>query len=619
MNIIINGKKAVLKKNVSFDLISENRLFLGRDSYTLAIAFPLKGCQANIDIFGYINRFDVSKDNVHFECAITDGEIALVGILSVVKVSETEVECQFSEGRCAQTVTDPNKEIYISELDLGKSLITDPSEVTPAQAWRSIDDGANEVALPWVNEKYPEAANNWVVPSYSSYSWDTSIDKLSWQPYLIVIAKRICESIGYSYDFSEWEASPLRFLIICNTFPGSWDMPEYANVLPKWTVSEFFEKLELFMMCEFDFDHRNKAVTMRFSKNVIQSIEPVKIDSVVDAFDMEVSQDDLSSCNYIAAKRLAYKESSAEIFKYYSCDWFVKNNTVVKRYDTLKELIEANKRKDAYSNNQLSRVYWGEAMGAPWGSRVTTLRALMYATDVDTYFVFRSIGTEQISENRYTQVYVLQPVNIFGSGKVDNDNTEEIEFVPVPIADTYIDKNDDKGYMMFLTPPDFSEDVSSEGGKRPSAGTAEDSRSEINQPAPAKAIESGEKDTSSNRYDEIYVGFWNNTVPEPGKTPYPIIDGLIVSQNWNYREIPGFSMRLYGCYGGNVSLLDELPKINPLQKFKFSWIGKTIPNPRAIFYIRGRQYVCDKITATFTENGISQLLKGEFYPLIDQN
>ena len=56
MNIIINGKEAVLKKGVSFDFIAENSLFTGADSYSLSITFPLEGCQRNIEIFGYINR-----------------------------------------------------------------------------------------------------------------------------------------------------------------------------------------------------------------------------------------------------------------------------------------------------------------------------------------------------------------------------------------------------------------------------------------------------------------------------------------------------------------------------------------------------------------------------------
>ena len=42
-----------------------------------------------------------------------------------------------------------------------------------------------------------------------------------------------------------------------------------------------------------------------------------------------------------------------------------------------------------------------------------------------------------------------------------------------------------------------------------------------------------------------------------------------------------------------------------------------IPDVRSVFLIRGKRYICEKITATFTENGMSQLLKGVFYPIAE--
>ena len=61
MEIVINGQLAVLKKNTSFEYISENSMFTGSDSYTLTITFPLKDCTQNIRIFGHIHRQDVEK------------------------------------------------------------------------------------------------------------------------------------------------------------------------------------------------------------------------------------------------------------------------------------------------------------------------------------------------------------------------------------------------------------------------------------------------------------------------------------------------------------------------------------------------------------------------------
>ena len=45
-------------------------------------------------------------------------------------------------------------------------------------------------------------------------------------------------------------------------------------------------------------------------------------------------------------------------------------------------------------------------------------------------------------------------------------------------------------------------------------------------------------------------------------------------------------------------------------------VGK-YPDPRAVFYINGGRYLCEKITASFSENGMSKKLKGVFYRLLD--
>ena len=92
----------------------------------------------------------------------------------------------------------------------------------------------------------------------------------------------------------------------------------------------------------------------------------------------------------------------------------------------------------------------------------------------------------------------------------------------------------------------------------------------------------------------------------------------MVSQDWKDLHLAGYSMRLTGrSVISDAPLQTQLPQIEAKKKFKFSWLSSEIPNARAIFYIRGKRYLCEKITATFTENGMSQLLKGEFYPLVE--
>ncbi len=617
MIILVDGKKAMLKSGFSFEYVTENRLFLGRDGYTLSISFPLKDCPQNIDIFGHVHRADVDKTRLSFECAILDSHVSLFGTLSVVKLSEVEVECQFSEGRCEQVAINPFDETFVNELDLGSYPYQNASEISPSDAWRGCDNGMNAVALPWINESYPDVPNNWTIYQNSVYSWNTEVSGLSWQPYLLYIAKQICNAIGYQYDFSAWEESDYRYLIICNTLPASWRMPEFATALPHWTVSEFFEKLELLMKCEFDFDHRTKSVKFIFSKNAIDNIAPVHLPDVVDKYTAEIAQDD-SRCDYIGAKRLAYKDCGHMMSNFYACDWLVVGANY-REYANVQAMIDANKRQDIERDS-----HFGHTKAALWGEKDITshgyscrIFGLMYAKAEKTYFTMRSIGTEFLykdtfDKEHYTQIYVLQPVNVFGSGIVESEDsdTEEIEFCPVCISDTYVSPEDDMGYMMYLSFDSMEETSSSD---------VSDWRDQsvTRQISFVNAIMSGQKDNKGSAYyDVVYVAFWDGAKPKEGAQPYPFLDPVTVRQDWSAvrPHIPDIRI-----YGSGSSYEAQIPMIDKRKKFKFSWLSNEIPNPRAIFYIRGKRYLCEKITATFTESGMSQLLKGEFYPILEED
>ena len=114
MEIRINGREAVLKKGTSFEYVAENRLFSGSDGYTLSITFPLRGCPENIAIFGRINRADVISDKVVFNCEIRHGRFFKAGSIAVTEISESEVKCQFLEGRSEQNFSQTFDDIYIN-------------------------------------------------------------------------------------------------------------------------------------------------------------------------------------------------------------------------------------------------------------------------------------------------------------------------------------------------------------------------------------------------------------------------------------------------------------------------------------------------------------------------
>ena len=613
MEIRINGKQAALKKGTSFDYVAENRLFSGSDGYTLSITFPLKDCPENIAIFGNINRKDVSKSKVIFDCEIRDRGFYKFGSVTITEITATEVKVQFLEGRSEQNFDTTFDDIYINELSLGDGSLN-PDGV-PEYAWDPVKQSMKCVALPWVND-YSGNIQNLVDYDSSTgrYSWNKDCKGRSWQPYLLYITKQICsaEGVGYSYDFSAWEArEEFRYLLICNCLPWAWDLPDFARALPHWTVAEFFEKLELFLNGEFTIDHRAKRITFAFTEAVLDSQEPVKLENVIDEHTTEVTIEE-DKCEYREAKNIYYKECDHQMWKFYSCDWFIntwKNySSSFVSYDNMRELLAANARFRKV--NQYGR-----------GSNSIKL---LYAKDIDTYFIMRALYKTLVYEyplisgmpNTYQMTMELRPLNIFGGRVVDeSEDADELEIEFVPVC---IDFTEEKyGNCMFLSFSGYDETDTTESSfnwniierKREIDAT-------LFQPRTVQALEAGEEKKVAEYYDRIYIGWWNGALDlaKYGKLPHPYAEDLEVLDDWSNYSNLHFSLRLNR---NTLHRSGSFHSVNPKIKTTFKFLSDTIPSPRAVFYIHGKRYLCEKITATFTENGMSQLLTGVFWPIVD--
>ena len=607
MHIYVNNKLAALKKGTSFEYVSENRMFSGSDGYTLTITFPLKGCPENIAIFGHINRADVVAQKVIFDCEIRDRGFYKFGSITITEISETEVKTQFLEGRSEQNFDKTFDKVYINELDLGAPPTTSKSSITPSNAWYPEYSGCKYVALPWVNDysgniqnKAEHVVDN-AAQGRSHFEWSSDTTGLSWQPYLLYITKKICEALpggGYSYDFSKWEeVEEYKYLLICNTLPHAWYMPAFANALPHWTVEEYFEKLELFLGGEFDFDHRGRRITFAFTQATLADKRPVCLEDVVEEHSTEVKVDE-ENCEYLESKNLVYKDCDHEMWKFYSCDWFIKGwqNRVV-RYNSMTELLNANRWLATWSGSH---------------QRNSNRDKILYAADCDAYFIVWPISRKAVTFDfnlgRLIFEYKcrLQPVNLFG-GRIVNDDEDadqvEIEFVPA-----WIDDTDNKyGRVLFLSFSAYDEDTSSTGedeSKYPFAKTIS-----------LSSLEAGEKEKKAEYYDRIYVGWFDGSNHFVGShLPYPNVEDIAIADDWSNFAYVHFSLRINDR---KIKRGQIMHKIEPKMKTTFKFLADNIPDVRSVFLIRGKRYICEKITATFTENGMSQLLKGVFYPIVE--
>ncbi|MDE7136182.1 MAG: hypothetical protein K2N91_06075, partial [Muribaculaceae bacterium] len=571
----------VLKQGSSFDYVSENRSFSDADDYTLSITLPLAGCSDNLEIFGHVDRMDVDSRHIVLPASIVDRNFSKNGIITVVEATDVEVKCQFLADRSVQNFMTTFDDIYVNEMNLGSYPQTLPQYVSHGD----IDHGSYFVALPWWNEE-AKVMNNEVIIENGSYKWadsTKSIGKLSYMPYLIEIAKRICGELDYSFDFAEWEDSDEKYLIICNVLPASWDIPQIARALPHWTVSEFFAELEKILVCEINIDHRVRHIELKFTNNVDSAKETVKIDDVLDSFSSEISYED-DICRFKGIANLRYADRGDEKWKFEQCQWFV-------------DLMKTDGKY--YKEFQTESDYWNWytakfGLLGPWPAgkdeeRGPDVGMLIHIVESDRYGMWRVIyGNSSEYPNRYYYEWI--DLSRFSDVIKDPDSDNDLELQMIPACIRILDL--DYGSCLFMSPSNYneSEDYDSDG---------------IRQPMAYSNFLKGEQSSAAEYYDKIMLAYWdghsandNQYSPDQLLPPCPYVD-----------ERFSLKSRYKDYLSGHV--------VNPREKMKISWISSAIPDVRSVFNIRGKRYLCEKITATFTENGMSQLLKGGFYSLLD--
>ena len=257
--------------------------------------------------------------------------------------------------------------------------------------------------------------------------------------------------------------------------------------------------------------------------------------------------------------------------------------------------------------------------------------------DVRQYFVMYCYKAELVAENvsnsfmkkAYRYHNRLQSVNIFGERFADKDaNDIEMKIVPAWIEDT----GDEHGNMLFLNCGEMGSneswtltaDGTSSEGTRPNrvmVGSSGDASLDYDEGALAQGtaslkISKGEKEGTDAYFDNIFIGFWNGSMPHKPYMPHPIISNVEITNNFEIIRSP-YTLSL--TMGAAEQRREAMYQIDGKKKYQFSFLSDTLPNPRALFYIRGGKYVCEKITATFKESGMSQLLKGTFYRVLDEN
>ena len=619
MEVIIDGKPAMVKPGTSFEYVAENRAFTKADSYTMEIIFPMKGCQRNIDIFGHLHRQDAEHGTVRLPAEIVAGpHFRKKGVITVVSASDTEIKGQFLEGRSVQNFDKTFDNIYIDEMDLRD--ITHWQFVLPAKAsdvYGSPDDHTF-VFLPWYNTSTETLYNRAELTENGLYNFpDGGLTPMAYLFHLtygiLTIGMQIETGTPYYADLTEWKSSDYYYLLCCNTLPDLFMGGEDQNiayVLPHWTLTEYLEELESFLGGFFDIDHDARTIAFHFYKGIsnMASSGVTELEKVVDEYSAETDEE--SGGELVTMQNVEYEDPGYDGWEWLSCQWFIDSYgghygevTIWDSYYTTVDTCLVN----YYSPDD---SMYGSAYHKPY-----------YVTADDTFYMIEClrISGEQNAPNpdyltNLKPENVIRSVNIFTPYVADNgtDNSTKLKIVPVRLD--YFDFSGGTGHLcIHLDAPDGEENDEDTEIPVPEGiidTAAYEQAMEAFKPASVRILEAGEPETDDSVYSNIFVAYWDGNVNEDnGAYQCPIIDKVMFFKP-NRRTNCGYSLRLTDR---NQGVRPEYLNADLKTKYTFKFLSDSVPDPTAVFSIRGKRYLCGKITVTISEDGLSRLMEGEFY------
>lgn len=365
LTLYLNSKPAVLKAQTEIKLTRENPLFTDSGDYTFEVSLPLDGCAENLAIFGALHRAEVGKGawlGKRLRALLVALPLRVEGTAVVTSVTDVEVKVQLLGGRSALNVSlldEQGRDRYIDELpSLGQALqgayVRAMGEHS-VQTYESTRDAMMRGKLMWLSDEndptslYIGDEDATALPLYSttdkklvnelcetmartgsgggrnSMFGDKSLGLLAPikragatiestvfddsyifapQPYLVPLLERVFRALGFEVRAEDNALRGTWFerLVVANVRPTL----DYRQMLPHWTAREFVTEVQRFFGVLIEVDGKRLKITRRASLYAADRSEVV-LSAVSDAYTTTLEQE--GSRKDVAQARVGYKLS----------------------------------------------------------------------------------------------------------------------------------------------------------------------------------------------------------------------------------------------------------------------------------------------------------------------
>lgn len=662
IRLLINGLPAIPKRGSSIKIVAENPYFTKAAAYTYDVELPMAIAE-NRRIFGQVHRLDMDKRRMEMDAELeSDGVRILTGKAILASVTDSAVTVQLLGGESAYNNSSKTGDLYVDELDMGPWYLAtwpDGSWYEPRKGtWNTYPAdhvypttadsvfqraGWNEdgtwsmrrmterimtglfpwVALPTKNSSADIVCNNYCYKFMTSVRDSAEMHLRSYvgerkgerieepvvasdciQPFIWFMCRKVAEATGFTLEDAENVLRTDGFLnriYMVNTG----NFMAVNKVMPHWTVNEWWTQIENTFGVMTCVDYSSKKMKIMLRKDYYRSGAPVVcLRNVVEQYTAEIDSDthaDLSVSNVGFA---GFENDPEDLLS----EFILENAVVEDRPGGINELQQWAAEQEAEKLSEMKDR------------------------------IFRCADGRQFI---YTDSEGFVEVNMFRPRLVDESKKDpdiELKFVPARFIDGACDIYDyprspagDKPVGSFpvrlIEAPGISDMAWYQNADKERidiesilAGEAEEKRSgDTGQPDLAYMA------ILPMRYDQIRAKIH----PTNGSWTYS--DTFIWPRAWlrertkaavdgdQHIEDSGMSLGLNEIKGQiNLALFavgEESAAIDTTIRHCIRFISHRLPDVGAIFLIRGKRYVCEKIEAGITEAGLDRMITGYFYRL----
>lgn len=570
--LFIDGQEVVLPEQFELELITENPYFTRNGEYTYDIDIDLRVPQ-NRQIYKNIQRSDVTTKINNRTAVIIAGAFELIrGIEVVLSVDNYTAKIQIVAGNSQLNY---NGEQRIREIEIDGVNYSDDEAV---QSLYGTSKTHHAVYTPVV--AYKTYYNNYVNGldlrnNAPVFNHDTSMIP---QYYLLFILENIIEKLGFVKGRDYIEDYFWQRVFIVNTRPEL----KPQEILPDWTVNEFFDEIEKYLHCIIVVDKFTSIYNIYKRSSYFDFSSIIYIDDVLDDNIEKVYEPDVDyAYNYDA---VSYDFPSKDIYKYFRLDENVKPHSTIVNVNSSENVDPAN-YQTYYDNPDLIH-------SEKYGIDYAMVKLINYDTTQQEYLTLRVV-------DRFAD-----------GGNKDIENKTTFKIVPSDIGRVEIWNYDG----MDATCP------------------AVKSITDINQSEEKVGITdliNGNAKIESYVPDRIYIGIYYGmqkvTVMKNAEYqlsedffPCSYVDHYFIDE-YNPREeaMPTHvNMNHTLSFSGDTGLMsyyqnDE--KIDTSIEYSFKFITNKTYDLRQIFVIRNKKYFCKEIRYTITPKGLDKVAEGIFY------